>query len=114
MVDLHEWVDVKQDPDFFRTVDLDNWEYAIMRALSDGVISVDKMYGVISSLIVKPKSADYELTDEQSINYISDTLVSIKERGLVKVEDGWALIQDNSFQDERKRLLELYMNRRSR
>ena len=111
MVDLHDWVDIKQDPEFYRTESLDNWEYAIMRAINNvGKASVEKIYSVVSSFIIKPKSVTYDLTKEQFKELVAKTLASLKKRGLVAAKGtGWILVEDNSIEEERKRLLELYV-----
>ena len=115
MVNLGDWIDVKQDPEFYRTVDLDNWEYAIMRAICEaGRASVNKLYGIIAPLIAKPKSANYELTEEQFKKYISGTLTDLKKRGLVvSSKNHWVLVNDNSVEDDRKKLLEIYLKNKT-
>ena len=111
-MNINNWVDIRQDPNFYRTKVLSNWEYVIMKSLHDsGRLRVRRLVEEISQYIITPKHYDEELTDDKVKSRLISTLHSLKERGLVtNSSDGsWKIMSDKNVSSERKKLVDWYL-----
>jgi hypothetical protein len=111
-MNINNWVDVKQDPNFYRTKVLSNWEYVIMKSLHDtGKLRVKALIDKVSKHIVTPKHYDEELTDDKLKSRLVSTLHSLKDRGLVaNSSDGsWKINSNEEVSNDRKNLVDWYL-----
>ncbi len=111
-MNINDWVDIRQDPNFFRTNVLSNWEYVIVKSLHDsGSLKVKSLLEGLSRFIVPPKHYDEELTPEKLKSRLVTTLHALKERGIVSnSSDGsWKVASNEEVSDERKKLVSWYL-----
>ncbi|MFC1800696.1 hypothetical protein ACFLYT_01435 [Nanoarchaeota archaeon] len=111
-MDINNWVDVKQDSNFYRTKVLSNWEYVIMKSLHDsGRVGIKEIESKVSKFIVTPKHYDEELTSDHMKSRLMTALESLKERGMLKSSsDGsWRVTSGEDVGDKRKELVSWYL-----
>ena len=115
-MNINDWVDVQQDPNFYRTKVLSNWEYVIIKSLHDSNrLRIKGLMDKISKFIATPKHYDEELTDEKLKSRLETTLHSLKERSIVSSSsDGyWKVASNTDVDNERKKLVSWYLKIKS-